>query len=154
MTMVLKSNFLLLFSTLSKDFEQRVVNAVHNKGHQRIRPAHAALFSFLGNDTLRLTDLAERAGITQQAMGKLVKELEQWGYLLRKIDPTDKRAKMIAASHTGLQLVNDLNQAMLDVTMAYQQVLGDEETQQLSLQLMETVNKLGIHFPKLAKDIA
>ena len=43
----------------------------------------------------RLTDLADRIGISKQAVGQLVDELEDLGVLERVPDPDDGRAKLI-----------------------------------------------------------
>ncbi len=39
--------------------------------------------------------------MTPQAMGELVDELEQMGYLLRRPHPTDRRAKLIVLTDKG-----------------------------------------------------
>ncbi|MFM7005174.1 MAG: MarR family transcriptional regulator, partial [Limnohabitans sp.] len=43
----------------------------------------------------RLTDLAQRAGMTKQAMGTLVDQCEAWGMVRRENDPTDARARRV-----------------------------------------------------------
>ena len=40
-----------------------------------------------------------------QAMGELVDELEGLGYLVRRPDPTDRRAKLITLTESGRQCV-------------------------------------------------
>jgi DNA-binding MarR family transcriptional regulator len=45
-----------------------------------------------------LTDLAARMGISKQAVGQLVDELEQMGAVERVADPSDGRAKLIRFS--------------------------------------------------------
>ncbi len=68
---------------------------------KRLRPAHTALFPHLGFDGIRLTDLASRAGVTKQAVGQLVDDLEELGVVERVDDPGDKRAKRIRFSRRG-----------------------------------------------------
>lgn len=60
-----------------------------------IRPAHTNLFPHLDLSGTRLTTLARRAGISKQAVGQLVDDLERMGALERVADPADKRAKLI-----------------------------------------------------------
>lgn len=63
-----------------------------------LRPAHGNAMEQLElEDGLRLTEMAARAGITVQSMGELVDDLETKGYLERRADPTDRRAKRIRA---------------------------------------------------------
>jgi DNA-binding MarR family transcriptional regulator len=66
-----------------------------------VRRAHNAVFVNLPADGLRLTDLADEAGISKQAMGELVDDLETKGYVERLPDPTDGRAKLIMWADRG-----------------------------------------------------
>jgi len=60
------------------------------------RPAHGSIMEQLDfEDGLRLTDLAEGAGIAPQSAGELVDQLETLGYVERRPDPDDRRAKRI-----------------------------------------------------------
>jgi DNA-binding MarR family transcriptional regulator len=65
------------------------------------KPAHSAVFAQIDPDGSRLTDLARRANMSPQAMGELVDELEDMGYVVRRPDPTDRRAKLITLTQKG-----------------------------------------------------
>jgi DNA-binding MarR family transcriptional regulator len=59
--------------------------------------------------------VAEHAGITKQAMGEVVSDLEGIGYLERISDPSDRRAKLLRlmargrkAQATGLSILDDI----------------------------------------------
>lgn len=153
MNAALNSNFLHLFSALSKDFEQRVVSTIQDDGHPKIRPAHITLFSLLGKEQLRLTELADRAHISQQAMGKLVKELSSLQYLQRQGDRDDKRAKIISVTEKGAALITTMNQAIVRATSSYVSTLGQEEASTLSKQLENAIDKLGIKYPTPSKTL-
>src|SRR5919112_318167 len=65
-------------------------------GHPDIREGYGCVFGFIDvEDGSRLTDLAASAGLTKQAVGEAVSELEKQGYLERLPDPNDRRAKII-----------------------------------------------------------
>lgn len=64
-------------------------------GLEGLRPAHTALFPHIDLDGTRLTELARRLGISKQAVGQLVDELEAMGGLERVPDPVDGRAKLV-----------------------------------------------------------
>jgi len=68
----------------------RIVDGVVGAGFPQ-KPAHSAVFAQIAPDGSRLTDLARRANMSPQAMGELVDELEQLGYVVRRPDPTDRR---------------------------------------------------------------
>src|SRR5664279_817453 len=65
------------------------------------KPSHSAVFAQIRPEGNRLTDLARGANITPQAMGELVDELEELGYVERRPDPTDRRAKLIVLTERG-----------------------------------------------------
>lgn len=61
-----------------------------------IRPAHGNVMEHLDHhDGLRLTDLANASGLAPQSVQALVDQLETLGYLERRPDPQDRRAKRI-----------------------------------------------------------
>ena len=66
------------------------------------RPIHGNVMEHLAfEDGLRLADLAARAGVTPQSMGQWVDELEALGYVERRPDATDRRAKRIHLTRKG-----------------------------------------------------
>ena len=67
----------------------------------RLRVAHTALFPHITADGVRLTDIAERLGVTKQAIGPLVDDLEREGVIERIDDPDDARAKLIRWTNKG-----------------------------------------------------
>lgn len=78
----------------------RIVDGVVGAGFPQ-KPAHSAVFSQIAPEGSRLTELARRANMSPQAMGELVDELERLGYLVRRPDPTDRRAKLITLTKKG-----------------------------------------------------
>ena len=66
-----------------------------------VRPTHGCVFRFLRDDGMRLTRLAELAGITKQSAGEIVDDLAKRGYVERTADPADKRAKLICLTDRG-----------------------------------------------------
>jgi DNA-binding MarR family transcriptional regulator len=72
-------------------------------GFEDVREGHGCVFGFIDLDEgSRLTDLADRAGLTKQAVGEAVAELERLGYLERVPDPEDGRAKIIKLTARGV----------------------------------------------------
>jgi DNA-binding MarR family transcriptional regulator len=73
------------------------------RGFQDVREGHGCVFGFIDHEHgARLTDLAERSGLTKQAVGEAVAELERKGYLERVPDPEDGRAKIIKLTPRGI----------------------------------------------------
>jgi len=66
-----------------------------------IRPTHGCVFRFVRDSGMRLTVLAEMAGMTKQSVGEVVDDLVARGYVKRVPDPEDKRAKLICLTERG-----------------------------------------------------
>lgn len=82
----------------------KIVEGVVGAGFPQ-KPSHSAVFAQIKAEGTRLTDLARGANITPQAMGELVDELEDLGYVERLPDPTDRRAKLIVLTDRGKQSI-------------------------------------------------
>jgi DNA-binding MarR family transcriptional regulator len=66
-----------------------------------IRPTHGCIFRFVRGEGLRLTVLANLAGMTKQSVGEIVDDLVKRGYVKRIPDPEDRRAKLICLTERG-----------------------------------------------------
>jgi DNA-binding MarR family transcriptional regulator len=72
-------------------------------GYGDIRPTHGCVFRFVREDGMRLTELAETAGVTKQSAGEMVDGLVELGYVERIPDPEDRRAKLIRLTDRGMK---------------------------------------------------
>ena len=82
-------------------FERELYPRVQAAGFADLRPGHGCVFGTITPEGARLTDLAERANLTKQAVGEVVSELERAGYVERVPDPSDGRAKIIRLTERG-----------------------------------------------------
>lgn len=78
----------------------QIVDGVVGAGYPQ-KPSHSAVFAQIQPEGSRLTALARGANMSPQAMGELVDELDGLGYVERKPDPTDRRAKLIVLTPRG-----------------------------------------------------
>ena len=99
----------------------QIVDGVVGAGFPQ-KPSHSAVFAQIRTEGSRLTDLARGANITPQAMGELVDELEELGYVERRPDPTDRRAKLIvltdrgkACIAAGISTINGIEQRITEM---------------------------------------
>lgn len=115
----------------------RIVDGVVGAGFPQ-RPAHSAVFSQIDTEGSRLTDLARRANMTPQAMGELVDELEVLGYVERRRDPTDRRAKLITLTDKGQACIA----AGIATVDAVEQQLVDRLGERGHRELRRLLNKL------------
>ena len=68
----------------------------------QISAAHIHMTRHLSLQGSRLTELAQAAGMSKQAMGNLVDQCEAWGLIKRENDSRDARAKRVVFTETGL----------------------------------------------------
>ena len=109
-----------------------------------LRPSHGNVMEQLElEDGLRLTDLAARAGMTAQSMGELVDDLEGKGYLERRPDPDDRRAKRIYLTDRGREDARVAKRAVADVEASLAALLGEERYRDLRRTLEEIIAARG-----------
>lgn len=82
-------------------FHEAGVAEVQAGGHPGLRASHFQLAPHVELGGSRITDIAARAGISKQAVGQLVDELEALGYVRRAPDPHDARARLVTYTEAG-----------------------------------------------------
>lgn len=112
----------------------RIVDGVVGAGFPQ-KPSHSAVFAQIRPEGSRLTELARGANMTPQAMGELVDELEELGYVERRPDPTDRRAKLIVLTPRGRQCIAAGIATIQDLEQRIDQILGPQGHAQLRRHL-------------------
>ena len=79
----------------------------------QVGAAHIHITRHLPRQGARLTDLAQAAGMSKQAMGALVSQCEAWGMVRRESDPADARARRIVFTSTWLAWLQAYQEAVL-----------------------------------------
>ncbi len=96
----------------ARRFEQTIHDTVRTQGFLDIRFVHLTLTRNLDAEGTRLTDLAARAGVTKQAMGQLVDQCEALGIVTRRVDPSDRRARLVLFTPRGRALLGLLQEGI------------------------------------------
>ena len=104
-----------------------------------LRAAHLIIFQVIDHPPAgsRLTELAERAQTTKQAMGQLVDALEWGGYVERIPDPLDRRAKQIRLTPRGWDVHERGAEIVAALQTAWANALGPGKLAQLLVLLDE-----------------
>ncbi|MDQ3641863.1 MAG: MarR family winged helix-turn-helix transcriptional regulator [Actinomycetota bacterium] len=122
--------------------ERHMVNALQEHlvtaGFHDHRAVHHTVMAHVTHDGIRTTELAQRAGVTKQAMSELVRDLVALGYLQTKPDPHDGRAKLITFSERGQRAV-DVAMSAFD---AMEEALGKRIGPQALLSLRRILVRL------------
>ena len=94
------------------------------RGH--LTAAHVHITRHLAPGGSRLSDLAQRAGISKQAMGKLVDQCEAWALVQREADPVDARARRVVFTDAGLAWLQAYEEAVRQAVSELRDAVGPE----------------------------
>lgn len=92
----------------------------------RLSASHVHITRHLALEGSRLTDLAQRANMSKQAMGKLVEQCEAWGLVTRQEDARDARARRIVFTPIGLAWLQAFRQAVAQAEEELRAAVGPE----------------------------
>ncbi len=109
------------------------------RGHPDVRPPHGNVLQFLDDAGTRVSELADRAGMTKQSMGELVAHLERHGYVERVPDPRDRRAKLVRATPRGGEVYAIARQVVAELEEQWTERLGRAKMRRLR-ELLEELN--------------
>ena len=135
-----------LLGHASRRFDERVLHLMaHNievplalsnlAARAQISAAHIHITRHLELQGTRLTDLAQKAGMSKQAMGDLVDQCEAWGLVQREPDPRDARARVVQFTPTGLLWLQAFKDAVAQAEREFRAEVGPD---------VATVVKIGL----------
>jgi DNA-binding MarR family transcriptional regulator len=101
----------------------------------QVGAAHIHITRHLAPGGSRLTDLAQSAGMSKQAMGDLVDQCEAWGLVTREADPLDKRARQVVFTSTGLLWLEAFRQAVARAEAEFADAVGSDVATVVALGL-------------------
>ena len=99
---------------LQEELFERLAEA----GYAKLRPRHSAVLAYLDEDGVRASELARLSGRDKQVVGRLVDELEGIGYVERRPDPSDRRAKLIVPTERGLEQLRLRDEIVAEIETA------------------------------------
>ena len=108
-----------------------------------IRFPHMQIWGNVGIDGVRLTVLAERANLSLAACSELVNELQEAGYLERRPDPSDGRAKLIYPTAKGRGLLAEAGRVVAEVESHWRTLCAPGEFDRACRTLDQLLNSLG-----------
>jgi len=109
----------LLFSLQSELFDRLAA-----AGYNDLHPRHGAVLAYLDEDGIRATELARLSGRHKQIVGRIVDELEAIGYVERRPDPQDRRAKLIFPTDRGLEQIRRGDEIVADIEARHASEIG------------------------------
>ncbi len=117
---------------------RRIIKELNAAGFADLRLPHMAVLQFPGPDGARPGTLAERAGMSKQAMNQLLRSLEGLGYIVRSNVPEEGRARIIQFTERGHAAYSKIHDILRDIEREWSVELGPKAFAQLK-QLLSRV---------------
>ena len=110
---------------------RRIIQDLNAAGFDDLKLPHIAVLQFPGPDGVRPSTLAERAGMSKQAMNQLLRSLEGLGYIVRSDAPDEGRARMIRFTKRGRAAYSKVHDILRHVEREWSAELGQKDFAQL-----------------------
>jgi len=115
---------------------RRLISALNAAGFDDLRVPHMAVLQFPGPDGIRPGTLAERAGMSKQAMNQLLRSLESLGYLVRSAAPDEGRARIVRLTRRGRAAYAKTYEILRDIEREWSAELGVKRFTELKALLL------------------
>ncbi|MFF2521079.1 MarR family winged helix-turn-helix transcriptional regulator [Streptomyces liangshanensis] len=115
------------------------------RGFDDLHPRHGAVLAYLDAGGVRATELSRLSGQHKQVIGTMIDELEGLGYVERRPDPADRRAKLISPTERGLSQMRAADQIMADLQERHASRVGHEAFAQFKAVLADVTEHQRSH---------
>lgn len=131
---------------------QRAVRciATANVRGQDTGVALQGVLRFVGEGEARATRLAEKLGVSAPVLSRHIAELEEQGFVVRRQDPDDGRAQLVALTPAGLQKLRHIEEQRTAVLQDYLRDWSEEDAGNTA----KTLHKLTESLKKSARATA
>jgi DNA-binding MarR family transcriptional regulator len=106
---------------------RRIIKELNAAGFEKLSMPHMAVLQFPGPDGVRPGTLAERAGMSKQAMNQLLRSLEGLGYVVRSDAPDEGRARLIRFTKRGRAAYLRIHDILRDIEREWSAELGPKD---------------------------
>ena len=123
-------------------YNRRLIAGLQARGFEDFSPAFPALLSNLDTGGTRIGVLAGRAGVTRQAAGQLLREIERCGYVERRVSPDDARATTICFTARGKRLLATVLELVEEIEDEFGAVLTSSEFERVRSGLLRIADRI------------
>jgi DNA-binding MarR family transcriptional regulator len=125
-TLTQTQHLVALLGSVKEDLVEEMFRRVEAAGYTGLRPSHSCIFRYLDVDGSKLSELADLSGMSKQAFGEHVANVEALGYVTRVPDPADGRAKLIVPTPLGREALLLGRQIFADLEREWAEAIGEE----------------------------
>lgn len=131
-----------LLVRLLREFRDDLAAPRADAGYGDIREPHFQIFGNIRMGGIRLTELAERAQLSLAATSELVNDLAEMGYVKRRPDPTDGRAKLIDLTERGHDLMATAGDRVADIERRWSELIGPRNFTSMTRSMQRLLDEL------------
>jgi DNA-binding MarR family transcriptional regulator len=131
-----------LLRLVHQHWTQDVEAALEEAGYGDIRPPHANVFTFMRPEGIQVSELTRLAHVRKQTMTQAVEELERLGYVERRPDPDDRRARLVFLTERGKGVRPIAVSTGRLVDERWSDIAGSQEIEGLKQALQAVLGKL------------
>lgn len=117
--------------------QRELFDALAAKGFDDLHPRHGTVMAYLDPGGVRATELSRLSGQHKQVIGTIADELEALGYVARRPDPDDRRAKLICPTERGLAQMRAADRIMAAIQARHARRLGADTYARFKSVLMD-----------------
>jgi DNA-binding MarR family transcriptional regulator len=123
-------------------YNRMLVTSLHESGFEDFSPAFPQIMSNLDTEGTRIGVIAKRAGITRQAAGQLVAEIERVGYVERRSAPDDARATVVHFTPLGRKVLARVFVLVEEIEGRFAEILGNRGYEAIRVGLERIADEL------------
>ena len=115
----------------AQTIHRRIIRELNAAGFDELRLPHMAVLQFPGPDGARPGVLAERAGMSKQAVNQLLRSLEGFDYIVRSDVAGDGSARVVRLTKRGRAAYSKIIEILRDIEQDWSTELGSNRFAQL-----------------------
>ncbi|MFL6075714.1 MAG: MarR family winged helix-turn-helix transcriptional regulator [Mycobacteriales bacterium] len=132
----------LLLRLVYQHHSQAIEAALREAGFDDVGPAAANVFPFVPPEGITVSALADLARVRKQTMAQAVDQLERAGYVERRPNPHDRRARLVYLTERGASVTPVTHAAAARVEERWAQLTGPAELEALRAALLRLLTEL------------
>lgn len=127
---------------LMRVYNRRLVDELHQRGFPEYAPAFAPLLSNLDTSGTHIGVLARRAGVTRQAAGQLLAQVERCGYVEYLPSPHDTRATLVRFTPRGRRMLATVIAIIEAIDREWMSLIGEDRFEQVRAALFTLAERV------------
>ncbi|MEV5842325.1 MarR family transcriptional regulator [Streptomyces sp. NPDC051985] len=137
-----RTSIALMLRAVYNRLTSEIQAAVNTAGLDDFRPVHGNVIPFVPEEGITVSTLAARLDLSKQAIGQVVEELERLGYVERRPDPGDRRARLLFLTDRGRAVRPVAEAASKAVERRWAELIGPDSLESLRTTLRDLLDAL------------